>query len=127
MDPIQQKLKALEFFKDWTNYLLVTTVAAMGWVSVDKAGLSPHVLRICCIAAFAGSILFAILTLALIPHVAEQISDKDDSIYDVYGEFHRYWLWGPIDTCRLTSVCWPQHVLFLLGIVLYALGSSRAK
>jgi hypothetical protein len=28
---IEQKLKALESFKDWTNYLLVTTVAALGW------------------------------------------------------------------------------------------------
>ena len=26
----EQKLKALEYFKDWSNYLLVTTVAA-GW------------------------------------------------------------------------------------------------
>jgi hypothetical protein len=25
---IDQKLKALEWFKDWSNYLLVTTVAA---------------------------------------------------------------------------------------------------
>jgi hypothetical protein len=28
--------KALEFFKDWSNYLLVTTVAALGWVASGK-------------------------------------------------------------------------------------------
>jgi len=29
----EQKLKALEWFKDWSNYMLITTVAALGWVA----------------------------------------------------------------------------------------------
>jgi len=35
----QATTKALEFFKDWSNYLLVTTVAALGWVA-DSAHFS---------------------------------------------------------------------------------------
>jgi hypothetical protein len=31
--------KALEYLKDWSNYLLVTTVAALGWVAtVEQLG-----------------------------------------------------------------------------------------
>ena len=33
---MSNELKALEFFKDWTNYLLVTTVAAVGWLGVKE-------------------------------------------------------------------------------------------
>ena len=35
-DRLDQKLKALDAFKDWSNYLLVTTVAALGWTSTKK-------------------------------------------------------------------------------------------
>src|SRR5262249_28320575 len=31
-----QKTAAVKSFKDWTNYLLVTTVAALGWVSSQQ-------------------------------------------------------------------------------------------
>jgi hypothetical protein len=30
-----QKTSAIGMFKDWTNYLLVTTVAALGWVAAQ--------------------------------------------------------------------------------------------
>jgi hypothetical protein len=29
MQPTEQKLKALDAFKDWSNYLLITTVAGI--------------------------------------------------------------------------------------------------
>jgi hypothetical protein len=53
MNPeLGQKLKALDAFKDWTNYLLVTTVAALGWAARkdakngdDTTNLSPYAIR----------------------------------------------------------------------------------
>ena len=74
IDSIEQKLKALEAFKDWSNYLLVTTVAALGWVSTkDAPHFSRRWIRLWCIWSFASSVFLAILTLALIPHIAELI------------------------------------------------------
>jgi hypothetical protein len=32
----EQILTSLEHFKDWNNYLLITTVAAFGWVSAKE-------------------------------------------------------------------------------------------
>ena len=32
-DKLDQKLKALEAFKDWSNYLLIATVAALEWTA----------------------------------------------------------------------------------------------
>jgi hypothetical protein len=32
---VKQLTSALGFFKDWTNYLVVTTVAALGWVTAQ--------------------------------------------------------------------------------------------
>jgi hypothetical protein len=37
MQPTEQKLKALDAFKDWSNYLLITTVAALGWTASKDA------------------------------------------------------------------------------------------
>ena len=126
MDSVDQQLKALEYFKDWSNYLLVTTVAALGWVSTQEEAVLPSFSKTWCIWLFAVSILFAILTLALIPHVAEGVTKSDKSFYDVRPKFHVFWLWGPLPSARLPWVCWPQHMLFLLGILLYAYGTSRA-
>ena len=61
------KTKALEFFKDWSNYLVVATVAAAGWVATGNIDLSSAWVRAVCILAFSLSIAFGILTLALIP------------------------------------------------------------
>jgi len=123
---IEQKLRALEAFKDWTNYLLVTTVAALGWVSTKQPTctlpgqancVSQDMVRVACIWSFALSILFAILTLALIPPVAELI-DGTQSIYKV--KWHG---WG-LDN-RLTYYCFPQHLLFLIGVMLYAYSVTK--
>jgi len=114
--------KALEFFKDWSNYLLVTTVAALGWVSSGSpdvkpvwinAGLKPY-----CIWFLAGSIVFGIFTLALIPLVQEQ---RD-------GQFNhrvraKFWLF-PNDGMQMIWVCMPQHLLFIAGIIAYAIGTT---
>jgi len=63
---MDQKVKALEFFEDWTNYLLVTTVAAL----------------------------------------------------------KMFWFWGPGLTARLRCFCFPQHVLFLAAVLIYACATA---
>jgi hypothetical protein len=117
MDPLSQHMKALEFFKDWSNYLLVTTVAALGWLATTTASITTRRL---CVWLFALSAVFAIFTLALIPIVGEELV-KDKSFYDVWGNFHLFWFWIPV-SLPLKAVCFPQHVLFILGIIAYACG-----
>ncbi len=117
-DQMEQNLTALEFFKDWSNYLLVTTVAALGWSSTHY---TPSFLKLACIWCFAASIIFGIITLSLIPLVAEQLQQDTKSIYNVKASFHPFWRWGKCGV-YLKAVCFPQHVLFLAGIILYVLG-----
>ncbi len=109
--------KALEFFKDWSNYLLVTTVASLGWVAKEDPSFCSPWVKTLCIWSFALSAIFAIFTLALIPLVAEQ-RQLNESIYDVHAQFN---LIG-IRRRKLKSVCFPQHVFFIMGIALYAVG-----
>jgi hypothetical protein len=116
----EQLLKALGYFKDWSNYLLVTTVAALGWVS-SKDAVLPGEWRTIIMVLFALSVVFAILTLALIPLVAEAITDESTSIYDVRGSFKLFWLWGREYKAPLKAACWPQHILFIFGVMAYAL------
>ena len=124
MDHIDQKLKALEWFKDWSNYLLVTTVAATGWVAYDKnISWSPW-LKAACIWSFGISIIFGILTLALIPLIAQRINESHKSIYGVRADFS-FFGWSP--KAYLTQACRPQHVSFMAGIVFYCLGTAGAN
>jgi hypothetical protein len=111
--------KALEFFKDWTNYLLVTTVAALGWVATSQAlHFSSPCARALCILSFAASIMFGIFTLALIPIIQEERpsgwSNYEVVVSSLFGHFR----------CRLVSVCYPQHTLFLLGIGIFAVSTA---
>ena len=115
---------ALAHFKDWSNYLLVTTVGALGWVATQDLG-GPQCLKIGCLVLLGFSVGFAILTLAIIPHVAESIDKSTDSIYRVTakvrlgpsrgkGKVRRVWL---------KKACWPQHVCFMVGVFLYVVAS----
>jgi hypothetical protein len=118
---LDQKLKALDAFKDWTNYLLITTVAALGWTAGKEAtNFSTPCMRIYAVLTFAVSIVFAILTLALIPHVAEDIEIDNGKYPSIYKVPWKHWA----VKVRLTNLCLPQHVLFLIGIVLYAVGTT---
>ncbi len=117
---IEQHLKALDSFKDWSNYMVVTTVAALGWVaSKDSIALQPFAMKLV-VACLGLSIVFGIFTLALIPIVAEAVTVETQSIYGVDATFNLIYLWRPQRTLRLKSVCWPQHALFLLGIIIYS-------
>ena len=122
MQPDKGQLTAsLGFFKDWTNYLLVTTVAALGWVAKGDSLVTGMELR-WTISFLCLSIIFAIFTLALIPIVGERLSDGG-SIYSVEASFKLFWLWGPVRTAKLKWVCWPQHVLFLAAVITFSIGS----
>jgi hypothetical protein len=117
------QLEALRHFKDWSNYLLVTTVISLGWVSTG-ADL-PFWAFSLSVGLLATSVVFAIFTLALIPHVAENI-EPNQSIYSVKPEV-RPLLFFSVKFMTIKWVCWPQHVLFVLGILVYALGSICSK
>ena len=76
-----QLIASLGFFKDWTNYLLVTTVAALGWIATKPLILDGGALK-WTIGFLCLSIVFAILTLALIPLVGEKLTAGTS----MYGE-----------------------------------------
>ncbi len=108
MDPIDQRLRALDNFKDWSNYLLVTTVAALGWTSKTDVKFCTPWMREDAVLCFALSIMFAILTLALIPHVAEDI--KLETNEEALSIYHVYWH-GWFVKLRLTQTtkrCWAR-------------------
>jgi hypothetical protein len=112
--------KPLEFFKDWSNYLLVTTVAALGWITTDNVEFWSPTVKLLCIWCFALSIVFAMLTLALIPLIEEQrLADQS-----IYGVRAKCWVCGS-NGRTLRSMCLPQHILFIFGVLLYAVGTSR--
>lgn len=123
--------KALEFFKDWSNYLLVTTVAALGWVSgtaeSGKTAWVHDVYKPLCIWALALSIIFGIFTLALIPLVQEQRGPTEHN-HEVKAKFWLTKIFAAKENkkagMQMILVCMPQHVLFIAGIVAYALGTS---
>jgi len=119
------KTTALAFFKDWSNYLLLTTVAALGWVASGDIAFSSAWVRAVCIFSFALSIAFGILTLALIPLVQEQRKLGHQSNYDVVVEYQLTPGWHGL--CRLKSLCFPQHILFLLGVTAFALGGDPSS
>ncbi len=121
MDGTEQKLRALDSFKDWSNYLLVTTVAALGWTAgKDAETFSTPSMKQFAIMSFALSIAFGIVTLALVPHVAEDIKEAEGKTPSIY---HVYWT-GWFVTLRLTRICLPQHIFFLVGILLFAMGTA---
>lgn len=118
---VDRMLKALEWFKDWSNYLLVTTVAAAGWVASNDNIFSSSWLKAACIWSFGISIIFGILTLALIPLIAQRINESHKSIYGVRADFS---LFRRPCKAYLTQACRPQHISFMAGIVFYCLGTA---
>ncbi len=118
----EKATKALEFFKDWSNYLVVTTVAALGWAAggseAAKAVWTHAAFKPWCIWALALSIVFGIFTLAMIPLAQEQRRNGERN-HDVRVQF-----WLVPDGLHMMWVCMPQHLLFIAGIVFYALGAT---
>jgi hypothetical protein len=75
---------------------------------------------ICC---FFASIVFGIMTLALMPSVCAQLRDGTP-LYEIKGNL--YFFWYHPTKLTLVTVCWPQHVLFLAGVVIYVVAALRA-
>jgi hypothetical protein len=112
-----RRLEALESFGQWSNWLLVTTVAAVGWVA--KADSRDSLTAAFAVWSLGISTLFGICTLALVPLVAEQMDAVSDrsSIFVVPVRFHAG---GPaLRTMYLTQACRPQHLSFILGVLLH--------
>ena len=119
---VDSRSRALESFADWSNYLLVTTVAALGWVAEFPIASAPIPvvgipLRPIYVWCFGISIIFGIFTLALIPLVRQQMTHRHESIYRVPATFS---LFGRHPAMYLTQCCRPQHISFIAGVVLYS-------
>jgi hypothetical protein len=124
---------AIGSFKDWSNYLLVTTVAALGWVANSSApsggsvSTSSGILGLLEVAFLAGSAIFGILTLSLVPIVTQNINEAVVSIYDVRTPFRLFYVFGKIRKeilgipVTLKLFCWPQHALLILAIALHVI------
>lgn len=121
MDISDQRLKALEWFKDWSNYLLVTSVAALGWIASENGGTwAQPALKSFAVWCLGLSIVFGIFTLALIPLVTQQL-EEHRSIYSVPASFS---VLGIQCHAYIPQACRPQHVLFICGVLGYCMGKG---
>jgi hypothetical protein len=113
---------ALTAFKDWSNYLLVTTVAAVGWLGSANVDFAHDQLEAPTLWFLGASAVFGIFTLALIPLLSQQLPDDGTSIYNVGIKFRLLKLEMRV---YLTQACRPQHLSFVAGIVLFCVGTTR--
>ena len=116
---LNPSLTSLQLFKDWSSALLTTTVVALGWAASGKHQPLSRVMQ-ASIVCLLGSVIAGVLSLALIPSVAEGYgSGPTLELYQTPGKL--YWLgaMAPPVLVRLIVVCWPQHALFLFGVTLY--------
>ena len=118
---IDHLLKAVEYFNNSNNYLIVVSVIALGWV-VEHPGGVHESLKNAVVLCMGLSTVFGLFTMGLLPLVAETLTGTTESIYDVKGQFRTFVLGGRNHSLPLKAVCWPQQVLFLTGILLYAVG-----
>ena len=118
---IDHLLKAVEYFNNSNNYLMVISVTALWWV-VEHPGAVHESLQNWVVLCMGLSVVFGLFTMGLLPSVAETLTGTTDSIYDVRGKFRTFVVVGRNHSLPLKAVCWPQHVLFIAGIMLYAVG-----
>jgi hypothetical protein len=80
MKPTDKLSMALASFKDWSNYLLLATVAAIGWLGTSNSRvIIPESYADTSLVLQAISLVFAMLTLAAIPVIGEQITEDTES------------------------------------------------
>ncbi|MGY1607260.1 hypothetical protein [Geodermatophilus sp. SYSU D00700] len=116
------KVLALGAFERWSNYLLVTTVAAAGWIASKNLEIRPG-WRDAALWCLGLSIVFGILTLALVPLIVQTMAARHTSIYRVPVKFHLFT--GEMPRVFLTQACRPQHAFFIAGIACYCIGVSE--
>lgn len=113
----EKLLKGLEHFSTWTNVLIVTSTAGIGWILEQRSDVSgwPPLPSLWCLAA---SITFGVLTMCQIPAMTQSVSDDPaTTIYDLPA--YNYLLpWLRI-RIPIMYLCWPQHTLFIAGVVLF--------
>jgi hypothetical protein len=80
------KIDALNLFEKYSNYLLVTTVAAAGWIASTGVAFTSVALKSAALWSLGVSIIFGIFTLALLPLIREQAGDGQ-SIFMVPAKF----------------------------------------
>jgi len=119
---IDHLLRAVDCFKDSSNFLLMLSVVALGWVVEHPGGVHESYKDVI-VLSMGFSVVFGLFTLGLIPVVAETLTGTTESIYDVRGQFRSFVFGGRNHSLPLKAVCWPQQVLFITGIVLYAIGN----
>ncbi len=119
---IDHLLKAVEFFKDSSNFLLLISVVALGWVVEHPSGINES-LNDTVVLCMGLSVVFGLFTMGLLPLVAETLTGTTSSIYDVRGEFRTFVLGGRHHSLPLKAVCWPQQVFFIAGILVYMIGN----
>ena len=125
---VDGRVEALKAFKDWSNYLLVTTVAAIGWIAksapASATAQAPSFVLSLAIWCLGISAVFGIFTLALVPLVSEQMKDAEDSssIFTVPVKF--FVVMTEPWTMYLSQSCRPQHLSFILGILLYCVDAT---
>jgi hypothetical protein len=118
---IDHLLKAVEYFNNSNNYLILISVVALAWVVEHPGGLHES-LKDAIVLCMGLSAVFGLFTMGLLPLVAETLTGTTQSIYDVKGQFRTFVLGGRNHSLPLKAVCWPQQVLFITGILLYAVG-----
>ncbi len=106
--------QALSDFGAWSNYMVITTTAAVAWGAHDggnrfmKFGIT----------MLAASTVLGILTLSLVPLVRQSLTPDKSSIYQVSVSWSRFGCGG---TAKLETFCVWQHVLFAVGLLLYSI------
>lgn len=118
---IDHLLRAVEYFNNSNNYLVVVSTVALGWVVEHPAGVH-ETMKDAIVLCMGLSTVFGLFTMGLLPLVAETLTGTTQSIYDVKGQFRTFVLGGAEHSLPLKAVCWPQQVLFIAGILLYSVG-----
>ena len=118
---IDHLLKAVEYFNNSNNYLIMISVVALAWV-VEHPGAVQENLKNGIVLCMGLSTVFGLFTMGLLPLVADTLTGTTESIYDVKGQFRTFVLGGRSHSLPLKAVCWPQQVLFITGVLLYAIG-----
>ncbi len=126
MTHLDRKFAALEHFREWSNYLLIATVASIGWIGSGSRPLATlHAVSLACLTC---SLVMGILAISTLPHLTRDVRDDDESIYQTKTIVWIFpWQTGERRFVRLKWLCWPQHALFLAGVLLYSLALLLAQ
>src|SRR6202051_3647294 len=114
--PSDAQAKALEFVNSASSYVLLATIALLGWVA-SGVEFSNDGLRVASMACLTLSVVFGVATLALIPLVQEA-RRPGQSNFGVDGRFMLFGARG----ARSNSGLLPQYLFLLAGVVLYVCG-----